>query len=90
MPGSNKIEGAELAASILDGVAAVGQMVTPFVTGGAAVAVTGLTGLAGLVARLVRAGVHPNEAIAVWGSAVPDVQAANDRIDELIKQRSGG
>lgn len=86
---AEKIEGGELAATILDGVAAVSGMVAPFATGGAGVAIQGVAGIASLVARLVRAGVHPQEAIHVWASAIPDVRAANDRIDALIKERSG-
>lgn len=84
----NKIEGAEIAAGILDGAAGLARLLVPFTSGGAAVAIGGLAGAAELVARLVRAGIHPNEAIAVWGSSIPDVRAANARIDALIAERT--
>lgn len=80
-----------MAVPVLEGAAGILSTIgaLPGLTGVAGVVLAGLAGAANLIAKLLRHGIHPDEAIAVWASALPDVAAANDRIDDLIKQRSG-
>lgn len=78
------------AANVLMVLASVANALAPVTGGGWTIALRGLGGLAQLTAELItKHDIDPQEAIAVWRSVGEDLERANERIEDLIRSRSG-